>query len=535
MYHSSGETRHVPCPQTEAVALEGRHIKYGAIRPLPMLKKIRVFLAVLVLVCATAIFLDHTGTLQPYLGFLARVQLVPALLALNLGIVLGLVLVTLVLGRVYCSILCPLGLFQDVVARLARMRRKRSYAYTKPRTAMRLCVLALFVLALLLGLGFLVALLEPYASFGRMMNALVQPVTQGINNGLSLVAERLHSYAFAPVDVWLKSVPLLVIALATLAIVGYLAAKHGRIYCNAVCPVGTMLGFLSRFAFFRPLLDGARCVNCRKCERACKSACIDLETKKIDASRCVACMNCVAVCPTGALVLAHAQKGKAASSRGAATSRKNAGHTGVSRRDFVKGSALAAVAAPVGTDKAIDGGFARIVPKENPVRARHIVPPGAQGHANFAAHCTGCQLCVSVCPTAVLRSATGLLTLMQPEMGYERGYCRPECTRCGEVCPTGAIHPITRAQKSALQIGRAVWKRDLCVAVTSGHPCDNCARHCPVEAITMVPLDAGNPKSPRIPSVNESRCTGCGACEYLCPARPLSAIHVEGVLVHAEI
>lgn len=169
------------------------------------------------------------------------------------------------------------------------------------------------------------------------------------------------------------------------------------------------------------------------------------------------------------------------------------------------------------------------------MRATGIVPPGAQSHANFAAHCTGCQLCVSVCPTAVLRSARGLLTLMQPEMGYERGYCRPECTRCGEVCPTGAILPITRAQKSALQIGRAVWKRDLCVSVTSGHPCDNCARHCPVEAITMMPLDASKVDGPKFPAINELRCTGCGACEYLCPARPLSAIHVEGVLVHAEI
>lgn len=162
-----------------------------------MIKKIRVFLAVAVLVCATALFLDHTGTLQPYLGFLARVQLVPALLALNLGVVAGLAVVTLVLGRVYCSILCPLGLFQDAVARLARRHRKRSYSYTKARTGMRLCVLALFVLALLLGLGSLVALLDPYASFGRMMNALVQPLVQLANNGLSYVAEHLHSYAFA--------------------------------------------------------------------------------------------------------------------------------------------------------------------------------------------------------------------------------------------------------------------------------------------------------------------------------------------------
>lgn len=138
---------------------------------LPMLKKIRVFLAVLVLACMTAIFLDHTGTLQPYLGVGARVQLVPVLLSLNLGVLLGLAVVILVLGRVYCSILCPLGLFQDVVARLARRRGKRSHSFAKAMTGMRLCVLALFLPALLLGLGSLAALLDPYASFGHMMNA----------------------------------------------------------------------------------------------------------------------------------------------------------------------------------------------------------------------------------------------------------------------------------------------------------------------------------------------------------------------------
>lgn len=505
----------------------------------PMLKKIRLTLAVLALLCLTALFLDFTGSVQPYLGFWARIQLVPALLAANFVAVLGLALATLVLGRVYCSILCPLGLFQDVVARLARLRGKRSYSFAPAHTALRLCVLALFVLALVLGAGSLAALLDPYASFGRMANALLQPLVQLLNNGLSLLADRLDSYAFAPVDVWLKSVPLLVIALLTLGIVGFLAARHGRLYCNAICPVGTMLGLLSRFAFFRPLLDETKCVNCRRCVRFCKSGCIDLEHKRIDASRCVVCLNCVDTCPTGALAFGHAGKearvAVQAKTAGTRAASKGRGSASCTRRDFVKGSALAAVAAPLGTDKAIDGGFAKIVPKTNPVRATAIVPPGAQSHANFAAHCTGCQLCVSVCPTAVLRSATGLLTFLQPEMGYERGYCRPECTRCGEVCPTGAIHPITRAQKSALQIGRAVWKRDLCVAVTSGHSCDNCARHCPVEAITMVALDPKKPDSPKIPAVNESRCTGCGACENLCPARPLSAIHVEGVLVHAEI
>ncbi len=273
-----------------------------------MLKKIRVVLAVLVLFCMTALFLDFTGSVQPHLGFLARVQLVPTLLALNFGVVLGLVLVTLLLGRVYCSILCPLGLFQDMVARLVRRRKKRAYAFARAHIGLRLGMLALLVLGLVLGAGSLVALLDPYASFGRMMTALVQPLVQLANNGLSVLADHMHSYAFAPVEVWLKSVPLLVIALATLTLVGTLAARHGRLYCNALCPVGTLLGFFSRFALIRSLLNGSKCISCKKCERACKASCIDLKTRTIDASRCVACMNCVDQCPTGALVLGLATR-----------------------------------------------------------------------------------------------------------------------------------------------------------------------------------------------------------------------------------
>ena len=118
-------------------------------------------------------------------------------------------------------------------------------------------------------------------------------------------------------------------------------------------------------------------------------------------------------------------------------------------------------------------------------------------------------------------------------MQYERGYCRPECTRCSQLCPTGAIRPITREEKTAQQIGHAVWIRKNCVVVTDGVACGNCARHCPTGAIEMVPLEDDDERL--IPVVNESKCIGCGACENLCPSRPYSAIYVEGYEVHREV
>ena len=117
---------------------------------------------------------------------------------------------------------------------------------------------------------------------------------------------------------------------------------------------------------------------------------------------------------------------------------------------------------------------------------------------------------------------------MQPEMSYEKGYCRPECTKCADLCPAGAIFPLTPELKSAIHIGIASVDRSLCVVETDGVSCGNCARHCPAGAIQMVRKDPDDEDSLMIPSVDESRCIGCGACENLCPARPLSAITVNG-------
>ncbi len=208
--------------------------------------------------------------------------------------------------------------------------------------------------------------------------------------------------------------------------------------------------------------------------------------------------------------------------------------SGISRKKFLSISALFALGATVKANQ-VDGGLAFIEEKKAPKRATFIAPPGSQGHRNLSRHCTGCQLCISLCPNQVLRPSSDPAHLTQVEMSFERGYCRPECTRCSKVCPTGAIRPITREQKSATQLGNAVWVKDRCLVTKEGVRCDNCARHCPVGAIQMVLTDAANEKSLKFPVVNPERCIGCGACENLCPSRPLSAIYVEGHETHRII
>ena len=505
-----------------------------------MLRRIRILLAVVCLLLITGLFLDFTGTLHSWFGWLPKLQFWPAVLALNVGVLLFLLLLTLLCGRIYCSVICPLGVMQDVISHLSGLRKKKKFrfSYSPARNVLRYGVLVLFVAATLAGLGSLSALLAPYSAFGRIAHSLLAPLYGWGNNLLAGWDEAQGSYVFARHEVWLRSIPTLVVAVITLVLLFILAWRSGRSYCNTICPVGTLLGFFSRFSLLRPVIDVSKCNGCTLCSRQCKASCIDPVHHRIDYSRCVTCMDCLGACKHGAISYRFRTKDTATEEHDSvacdvklATSPADA-----SRRLFLTGAGLALGAVAVeARRKKVDGGLAKVIEKQQPVRRTPIVPPGSEGVRHFYQHCVACQLCVSVCPNHVLRPSTDWTRLMQPESSYERGYCRPECTKCSEVCPTGSIRLLTRAEKSSEQIGHAVWIKQNCLPVTDGVSCGNCARHCPVGAITMVPMDSENEQSPRIPVVDENHCIGCGACEHLCPVRPFSAIYVEGHEQHHTI
>ncbi len=504
-----------------------------------MLRKIRIILALLFFVCITLLFLDFTGTVHAWFGWMAKLQFLPAVLALNVVVIAVLVVLTLVFGRVYCSVICPLGVFQDVVSWISGRRKKKKYrfSYSPAVTWLRYGMLGVLVVAAIAGAGLLVALLAPYSSYGRIASSLFAPLWKLGNNLLAYFAERVGSYAFYDTEVFVKSLPVFIIAVVTFVVIAVLAWRNGRTYCNTVCPVGTVLGFMSRFSLYLVTINKDKCNACGLCSRKCKAACINGKEHRIDYTRCVACMDCVETCRHGAITYSL-RIGKAALPAHPAEKEEGiaAGQIDSARRSFLVGAGVAlGTAAVKAQEKKVDGGLAVILDKKIPERSTPIVPPGAISLNNMAAHCTGCQLCVSVCPNNVLRPSGGLMTLMQPESSYERGYCRPECTKCSEVCPAGAIRPVTVADKSAVQIGHAVWVKENCVPLTDGVDCGNCARHCPTGAITMVATDSADPESLKIPVVNEERCIGCGACENLCPSRPFSAIYVEGHECHRMI
>lgn len=486
-----------------------------------MLRKIRIVLACIFFAAITLLFLDFTGVLHQYLGWLAKVQLLPAVLALNFGVMAALLIVTLLVGRVYCSVICPLGVMQDCFSWLGGKAKRNRFHYAKAHTVLRIVCLVLFVLLMVFGLNGIAILVAPYSAYGRVASNLFQPVYIWLNNVCAYFAERAGSYAFYSVDVWVKSGVVLAVAAATFVLIGFLSFKWGRLWCNTICPVGTVLGFFSRFAIFKPVINTDKCNGCTKCARNCKSMCINPETHTIDYSRCVGCMDCLTNCKQGAITLSCGKKSAA----------KDA-VVDPSRRKFVVTTAAVATAMAVeAQEKKVDGGLAVLVDKQLPKRQVPLKPFGSKSVKHFSSHCTGCQLCVSNCPEQVLRPSSSITSLMQPEMAYDKGFCRPDCTRCSEICPAGAIIKIDEAEKSAISIGHAVTVQHNCL-LQQGVECNACSRHCPAAAISIVnDMSTGH----KVVTVNEQRCIGCGACEYYCPVRPFSAIYVEGREVHTQI
>lgn len=451
------------------------------------LKYIRIVLAAVVFLGFSALLLDglawvldDPNLVRRWVGWMPKMQLLPAILALNVVVVLAILVVTALIGRLYCSVVCPLGILQDFFGWLGR----KAFTYKKPLNGLRYGVLALFVVLMVLG-------------------------SLGIANGIAVTIDPYSMFARMTTGFFASGLPLIV-AIVTLVVIFVVSFFYGRLWCNTICPMGALLSLFSKHSLFGIRIDKEKCGGCHKCEKHCKANCIDVDGREVDRSRCVMCFNCLGHCKQGAISL---------SVRNAR--RDQSTQVDSSRRKFL------AVTAAVGgatvlhaQEEKVASGLALVEDKAVPERKTPLKPAGAISLKNFESRCTACQLCVSKCPEHVLRPSTGLDGFMQPTMVFDQGFCRVACTRCSELCPSGAIQHIGKEEKTAISIGYAVVLKDNCIG------CGLCARHCPASAIQMVD---------GIPAVNENKCIGCGKCEHYCPSTPTKAIFVEGREAHVTI
>ncbi|HEX5790298.1 MAG TPA: 4Fe-4S dicluster domain-containing protein [Luteolibacter sp.] len=425
---------------------------------------------------------------------------------------------TLVFGRVYCAMLCPLGVLMDFSAWLARRTgKKRRLEYHRGRPRLQWLVLAVCVAGLLAGSAVPLALLEPYSVFGRITAATLRPAVGAANHQLSASGWML------PVK-WSPVAPAtLGVALGTLLVIGAAAVLRGRLWCNTLCPVGTVLGLLSRHAWLRLQIADAACISCSRCEQVCPAQCIDFKNHRIDHSRCVMCLDCVSSCKRSGIHFQKAPRKPHPATQAEAPHARHHAMPAIDRRGFLTGMAALPAAALVDrSQRSTD---------EQHQQPPPVLPPGARSLKHFQSRCTACHLCVTHCPEQVLRpsiTAHGLAGFLQPWQDFSVSFCSYNCSNCSQVCPTGAIEPVTVEQRRTIRTGSARFIQDLCVVQTKGTSCGACNEHCPTQAVHMVPWKNGL----TIPEINAELCIGCGGCEFICPVRPAKAIVVDGLARH---
>ena len=477
------------------------------------LVKIRIIISLLVLTLFLLLFLGGeklsvflSSTLLPF-------QLVPALIRIlttpTAIFVFGfvfIILITLIFGRVYCSFLCPLGTLQDIFIALSRkVGWRKKHSYQKPHNRLRYSILSLTMVTAALGSMSLLNLLDPYSLAGRMITQFALPFFAWIHNTAVSLLKNFNIYLFSVETAWLP-LSVWLVTLCFIIFILIMSVRHGRLYCNTLCPVGTLLGLISRVSLYKFGIDQTSCHECVRCAGVCKADCIDPQAAIIDQSRCVNCFNCLAACPQS-VVSYRPSWGK-----------KKGDPWSPARRGFLIGSVAATGSALFMFNSTIRTilGIAPF-PQTTP-----ITPPGSVSVEHFTQSCSACHLCVSACPTKVITPSFlgyGIGGLLQPLMNYSKSFCDYECNICGRVCPTGAILPLSLEEKKFTQIGTVDLLKDKCVVYVDKNNCGACGEVCPTHTIRFT--DKGNILYPEI---DTQYCIGCGACEKACPTTPKSIV-----------
>lgn len=438
---------------------------------------------------------------------------------------IGLLVLTALLGRVFCGWVCPLGTLNNMVGALKKWpARPRARGWFHVKYLLLVGLLA----ASLLGLQW-VGVFDPLSLTVRSLALGVYPaLNAALNAGLDLL--------YAPDVPAVRTVAVAVSGLlkrtilafqqphfTQAAVVGLLFAAvlalnwvERRFWCRYLCPLGALLGVVGRWSLLkRNVSEG--CTSCGLCDHGCQGGASTGDGEGWRPSECLACFNCGDACPTGSAGFGF-------------TARPAPEGVDLSRRRILAAAAAGAVAVPL----------LRIAPSPRTGRPNPLLirPPGAAAEPEFLERCVKCGECMKVCTTGGLQPAlteAGLEGLWTPVLVPRIGYCEYNCTLCGQVCPTQAIARLPRDEKVKVKIGLATVDKSRCLPFAHAVPCIVCEEVCPTptkaiwfEEVT-VRNRAGEPVDVKQPHVDLDLCIGCGICEAKCPVLDRPAIAVTSI------
>ncbi len=450
---------------------------------------------------------------------------------------------TFFLGRFFCGWICPLGTLNHFFGNL-KSERKRGLQrlelnrYKKWQT-LKYYVLTAALVSALFG-GSLLAAMDPISLTIRSLTVSVLPALNYAFNATFGALDHLPGLRFATdiAEFILKATLLsfkqpyfrqgFFLGLVFLAILIF-NLRITRFWCRALCPLGALLGVLSRWSLLGLEKNPGHCEDCNRCLLHCQGGDDPIPNAPWRKAECHLCFNCVADCPEASLRFKFLP----------------ALQNTVEVPNLQRRRALASVAAGAALLPVLRS-TAGLAAEADP---RLIRPPGSLDEKNFLARCIRCGECMKVCPTNALQptlAQAGFEGLWTPVLAPRIGYCEPSCVLCGQVCPTGAIWEITQAEKGWLpatatknakpvRLGTAFYDRGRCLPWALATECIVCEEWCPTspKAIYLRPADVfdrdGKPKQVRQPYLDADRCIGCGACEFACPVKGQPAVYVTSV------
>ncbi len=446
------------------------------------------------------------------------------------GWALGLVIITLFFGRIFCGFVCPFGTIHHMISYIKpSLKGQHMIDANQKRLDQRFkyFMLILLLVAALLGLNFS-GLLDPLAFLFRSLALAVFPgIGTGIKELFDLMAQsdikviNLISYGaevfVSPVFGYgYKAFKTAWFIGALFLVTLFLNRIRPRFWCRILCPLGALLGIFARLSILRLEKYDEKCTDCNLCVKACQGAASPLPGQEWEPAECMFCFNCFNSCPEDAV--AFKLKWPPMANKKADMGRR-----------AVLGGLVAGISLPyLGW---LDGRVHRVSD------ARLIRPPGSLPEKDFLKLCQRCGLCMKVCPTNVINptlSEAGMAGFWTPNLIMTQGYCEYTCTLCGTVCPTGSIRKISTQEKikAPIKIGSAYIDRGRCLPWSGNGPCIVCEEHCPTspkaiylrEALVAAP--DGKKIGVKLPYVDLNRCVGCGICEFKCPIKGRPAIRV---------